>query len=161
MQLTQDQLQKKHEEVIEMYQEKCKKHTQMTNLYNLLKSRAMRSQIQTAASDSVSQTLQSLPRMDNSNTRVPMSGMNNFTSNGSRPMAPQSTRLTSRHFNALPSPEFQTLSNGAERLSRHQRSGGASSREKQGRLGIGLESMPPPKLPFAGKFSLAFLLKRL
>jgi E3 ubiquitin-protein ligase CCNP1IP1 len=161
MQLTQDQLQKKNEEVIEMYQEKCKKHTQMTNLYNLLKSRAMRSQIQTAASDSVSQTLQSLPRMDNNNTQVPMPGMNNFTSNGSRPMVPQSTRLTSRHFNALPSPGFQTLSSGAERLSRHQRSGGASSREKQGRLGIDLESMPPPKLPFAGKFSLYIHDKRL
>lgn len=150
MQLTQDQLQKKNEEVIEMYQEKCKKHTQMTNLYNLLKSRAMRSQIQTAASDSVSQTLQSLPRMNT--TRVPMPGTNNFTSNGSRPMVPQSTRLTSRHFNALPSPEFQTLGSGAERLSRHQRSGGARSREKQGRLGIDFDSMPPPTLPFVGKF---------
>ncbi|CRG83900.1 hypothetical protein PISL3812_01256 [Talaromyces islandicus] len=118
----------------------------MTNLYNLLKSRAMRSQIQTAASDSVSQALQSLPRTNN--TRVPMSGTNNFTSNGNRSMVPQSTRLTSRHFNALSSPEYQALGNGAERLSKHQRSGGASSREKQGRLGVDLESMPPPKLPF-------------
>lgn len=126
----------------------------MTNLYNLLKSRAMRSQIQTAASDSVSQTLQSLPRMNTNNTRVPMSGINSFPSNGSRPMVPQSTRLTSRHFNALPSPEFQTLSSGAERLSKHQRSGGSSSREKLGRLGKHLESMPPPKLPFGGKSCL-------
>ncbi|KAL1972952.1 hypothetical protein VTN31DRAFT_6494 [Thermomyces dupontii] len=52
MQLNQEQLQKKNDELIVMYQEKCRKHTQMTNLYNLLKSRAMKSQIKTAASDS-------------------------------------------------------------------------------------------------------------
>lgn len=150
MQLTQDQLQKKNEEVLEMYQEKCKKHSQMTSLYNLLKSRAMRSQVQTAASVSNPQTSQSLPQINANDTRVPMSGMNNFTGNGSRAMAPQSTRLT-RPFNALSSPGFQVLDNGAEHLSKHQRSGGANSRKRLGRLGNDPQPMPPPKLPFGGK----------
>jgi E3 ubiquitin-protein ligase CCNP1IP1 len=60
MQLSQEQLQKKNQELVEIYREKSKKHAQITNLYNLLKSRAMRSQIQTAASDSASQTIESL-----------------------------------------------------------------------------------------------------
>ncbi|KAH8696307.1 hypothetical protein BGW36DRAFT_397885 [Talaromyces proteolyticus] len=144
-QLAQDQVQKKNEELITMYQEKCKKHTQMINLYNLLKSRAMRSQIQTAASDSVSQALKSLPRT--SNTRVPMNGIDYLTGNDSRPIVSQTTRVTSRHFNALTSPE--TFTSGAEQLFKHQRSGGASSRKSRSGLGIDIEGMPPPKLPFS------------
>lgn len=57
MQTAQEQLQKKNQELFEMYREKSKKFTQITNLYNLLKSRAMKSQMQTAASDSVSRAL--------------------------------------------------------------------------------------------------------
>ncbi|KAK2746989.1 hypothetical protein FQN57_002561 [Myotisia sp. PD_48] len=60
LEITQDQLQKKNQELVGVYRDKCKKHAQMTNLYNLLKSRAMRSQIQTAVSDTVAQTLQTL-----------------------------------------------------------------------------------------------------
>lgn len=48
-----------------MYRDKCKKHAQMTNLYNLLKNRAIRSQIQTAVSDTVAQTLNSYGAVDN------------------------------------------------------------------------------------------------
>lgn len=50
---------KKNQELAELYREKSKKHMQITNLYNLLKSRVMRSQIQTAATDSVAHTLES------------------------------------------------------------------------------------------------------
>lgn len=56
MQEAQEQLQKKNQELADLYREKSKKLSQMTNLYNLLKARAMRSQMQNAASDTVSQT---------------------------------------------------------------------------------------------------------
>lgn len=125
MQLNQEQLQKKNDELIVMYQEKCRKHTQMTNLYNLLKSRAMKSQIKTAASDSVSRALSSIPR-----TRA----MNQ----GSKLTMPQSERVPSKYFS--PRQEHS----GVEQLFRHQRSGSAGSGadilwEKT--------SMPPPRLP--------------
>ncbi|OKL57511.1 hypothetical protein UA08_07247 [Talaromyces atroroseus] len=97
MQLTQDQLQKKIEELSSLYQDKCKKHTQMTNLYNLLKSQAMRSQIQTAASDSVSQTLKSLPHAS--------------AARPGGPMMPQTAMAASRHFNALSSTEKPPIRN--------------------------------------------------
>ncbi|KAI5286124.1 hypothetical protein KEM54_000042, partial [Ascosphaera aggregata] len=60
MQISQEQLLKKNQELVELYRDKSKKHAQVTNLYNILKSRAMRTQIQTAATDSISQTLDSL-----------------------------------------------------------------------------------------------------
>lgn len=60
LEISQQQLQKKNQELVEVYRDKCKKHTQITNMYNLLKSRAMRSQIQTAVSDSVEKTFQSM-----------------------------------------------------------------------------------------------------
>ncbi|KAL1971371.1 hypothetical protein VTN77DRAFT_323 [Rasamsonia byssochlamydoides] len=116
-----------------MYREKCKKHTQMTNLYNLLKSRAMRSQMQTAASDSVSHTLNSLPGTRNAEM---------LSMNHGRPVQQprQQMPTSSRHFNS-----YQTDQHGIEQLHRHQRSGSWSSR------GGGLAdatAMPPPKRPF-------------
>lgn len=65
----QEQLQKKNQELVNVYREKCKKHAQMTNLYNLLKNRAIRSQIQTAVSDTVAQTLNSYGTVDNDSQR--------------------------------------------------------------------------------------------
>ncbi|PCH02405.1 Hypothetical protein PENO1_038150 [Penicillium occitanis (nom. inval.)] len=141
MQLAQDQLQKKNDELITLYQEKCKKHTQMTNLYNLLKSRAMRSQIQTAASDSVSQTLKSLPHTTG-NARL----------NGS--LLPQTAMTASRHFDALPSTEKRSNKSSTERLFRHQRSGSASSKSKEDRFMADVGAMLPPQLPFSGMIPL-------
>jgi E3 ubiquitin-protein ligase CCNP1IP1 len=139
MQLAQDQLQKKNDELITLYQEKCKKHTQMTNLYNLLKSRAMRSQIQTAASDSVSQTLKALPQAT-TNARL----------NGS--LLPQTAMTASRHFDALSSTEKHAAKHSStDRLFRHQRSGSASSKSKEDRFMADVGAMPPPQLPFSGK----------
>lgn len=143
MQLAQDQLQKKNDELITLYQEKCKKHTQMTNLYNLLKSRAMRSQIQTAASDSVSHTLNSLPHATN-DTRL------------NRSLLPQTGMTASRHFDSLPSTEKRTNKSSTERLFRHQRSGSASSKRKEGRFMADVGAMPPPQLPLSGT-SLCFV----
>ncbi|KAE8555621.1 hypothetical protein EYB25_000319 [Talaromyces marneffei] len=136
MQQAQDQLQKKNDELIALYQEKCKKHTQMTNLYNLLKSRAMRSQIQTAASDSVSQTLKFLPQATN-NTRL------------NRSLVLQTAMTASRHFDALSSTEKRNGKNSTERLFRHQRSGSASSKSKEDPFMARVGAMPPPQLPFS------------
>jgi E3 ubiquitin-protein ligase CCNP1IP1 len=133
MQLNQEQLHKKNEELIVMYQEKCKKHTQMTNLYNLLKGRAMRSQIQTAASDSISHTLNSLAGTSKAHKLSLNPGSN-------------TNRQTSRHFNAIPRDQ-----NGTEQLLRHQRTGSSGSRN--GPLAE-LRRMPPPKLPFASGKSM-------
>ncbi|OXV10166.1 hypothetical protein Egran_02073 [Elaphomyces granulatus] len=60
MRLNQEQLHKKNHDLISMYKDKCKKFTQVSNLYNILKSRALRSQMETAASDSVANTINSL-----------------------------------------------------------------------------------------------------
>lgn len=140
MQLIQDQLQKKNEEIISLYQEKCKKHTQMTNLYNLLKSRAMRSQIQTAASDTVSQTLKSLPHASD----LRPGGL----------VMPQTAMATSRHFNALSTTEKPNFRNNKEQFFRNQRSGSASSKSKEDRLTVDSMGMPPPQLPFSGMIYL-------
>ncbi|KAJ5643439.1 uncharacterized protein N7484_005946 [Penicillium longicatenatum] len=43
LQAVQEQLQKKNQELVDLYREKSTKLTQMTNLYNILKARAMRS----------------------------------------------------------------------------------------------------------------------
>lgn len=109
----------------------------MTNLYNLLKSRAMRSQIQTAASDSVSQTLRSLPH-PTTNTRL----------NGS--LLPQTVMAESRHFDAVPSTEKRGVKHSTEKLFRHQRSGSASSKGKDDRFMADVGGMLPPELPFPG-----------
>lgn len=133
MQLNQEQLHKKNEELIAMYREKCKKHTQMTNLYNLLKSRAMRSQMQTAASDSVSHTLNSLPGTRNADM---------ISMNHGRPVH-QSRQMpsSSRHFSP-----YQEDQHGIEQLHRHQRSGSGSSRGGGGLANTA--AMAPPKRPF-------------
>jgi hypothetical protein len=116
-----------------MYREKCKKHTQMTNLYNLLKGRAMRSQMQTAASDSVSHALNSLPGTRNEEM---------ISMNRGRTGQQQSHHQTpsSRQFGS-----FRTDRHGIEQLHRHQRSGSGSSR---GGGGLVAAAMPPPKRPF-------------
>ena len=144
MQLIQDQLQKKNDELITLYQERCKKHTQMTNLYNLLKSRAMRSQIQTAASDSVSQTLKSLPHAENI---APLNGSS----------LPRTATTASRHFDALPLTDKRRVKNSStESLFRHQRSGSASSKSKEDRFMTDVGVMAP-QLPISGTKDLILI----
>ena len=110
MQLGQEQLHKKNQELVEMYREKSKKHTQVTNLYNLLKSRAMRSQIQSAASDSVNHTLESLSgsRVDSS---TPLPDLHH--SLASHTPIPRSNQHS----------QYPVDHNGIEQLHRHQKSG--------------------------------------
>lgn len=67
MQLNQEDLQKKTNELADALREKTRKYTQMQELYNKLKRRTLYSQVQTAASDAVDQTLRS-----NSSSRYPL-----------------------------------------------------------------------------------------
>ena len=128
MQTSQEQLQKKNQELFEMYREKSKKFTQITNLYNLLKSRAMKSQMQTAASDSVSRALDSIaPSRHQPSTSVP----NRSTSIPQDPQTPSSKQY------------YPVDQEGVEQLHRYQRSGTGSSKGRK-RNDI---SMPPPSRP--------------
>ncbi|ODH51443.1 hypothetical protein GX48_02501 [Paracoccidioides brasiliensis] len=125
MQIGQEQLQKKNHELVDIYREKCKKHAQVTNLYNLLKSRAMRPQIQTAASDSVTQVLESLGGGSKSNSS---------TEDLFRP-------LTSLATSPRRSPSrYPTTNMGIEQLHRHQRSGSRTATKN----GVDSAAMPPP-----------------
>ncbi|GCB20182.1 E3 ubiquitin-protein ligase CCNB1IP1 [Aspergillus awamori] len=131
METAQDQLRKKNQELVDMYREKCKKFTQMTNLYNILKSRAMRSQMQTAATDTVSQALDSLTASRNNPT-----GLVPGHSESSRP--PHTPM--SRQLNVYP-----VNQEGVEQIHRHQRSGTGSSKGNKQKTDIA--AMPPPSRP--------------
>ncbi|EDN08452.1 predicted protein [Histoplasma mississippiense (nom. inval.)] len=125
MQINQEQLQKKNYELVEIYRDKCKKHAQVTNLYNLLKNQAMRSQIQTAASDSVIQVLESLGGRANSG-----SGADDLF-RPSTSLAPSPRRSPAR---------YPTANSGIEQLHRHQRSGSGSITKNR----LDSAAMPPP-----------------
>jgi E3 ubiquitin-protein ligase CCNP1IP1 len=132
MQATHEQLQKKNQELVDLYRDKCKKFTQITNLYNLLKSRAMRSHLQTAASDSVAQALNSLGAKRNGPS----------TSASNRPLgaAILPPTLSSRQQNIFPVEQ-----EGVEQLHRHQRSGTGSSKGVRGvNKKADTAAMPPP-----------------
>jgi E3 ubiquitin-protein ligase CCNP1IP1 len=132
MQTTEEQLRKKNQELVDLYREKCKKFAQITNLYNLLKSRAMRSQMKTAASDTVSQTLNSL---GNSGNEPSVSGL-------SRPMGASRPPETPASRQGNPRPVNME---GVEQLHRHQRSGTGSS--KGAKQKVDAAAMPPPTVP--------------
>lgn len=123
MQNNQTQLHKKNQELIDLYRDKNRKYTQITNLYNILKSRAMRTQMQTAATDSVSRTLESLGPV-----------CRDKTTTGNTPDVPQTPRPS-----AYPAKE------GVEQLHRYQRSGTGSSKGAKGKRPVG--NMPPPTRP--------------
>ncbi|EAW06745.1 uncharacterized protein ACLA_084400 [Aspergillus clavatus NRRL 1] len=131
MQTTQDQLRKKNQELVDLYREKCKKFAQITNLYNLLKSRAMRSQMQTAASDTVSQALGSLATTANQPLPSGLSKSGNISRPPQTPLSRQSN-------------PFPINVEGVEQLHRHQRSGTGSSK------GVNQKAhnaaMPPPAI---------------
>lgn len=134
MQNTQDQLHKKNQELVDLYRDKSKKFTQITNLYNILKSRAMRSQMQTAASDSVSRTLNSLAPLRTGPSTTAAAAAASKPVEGSDP--PQTPRQQSM---------YPVSRDGVEQLHRYQRSGTGSSRGKQKRPEAA--AMPPPSRP--------------
>ncbi|KAJ5611238.1 cyclin [Penicillium lagena] len=133
MQVTQDELHKKNQDLAELYREKSKKLSQMANLYNLLKARAMRSEMQTAASDSVSQTLHSLDRSSRRALHpVPP---------GPPPMPTASSSVPRRPL----TPAYPVTTDGVEQLHRYQRSGtGSSKRVRTKDVDAAAVAMPPP-----------------
>lgn len=129
MQEAQEQLQKKNQELADLYREKSKKLSQMTNLYNLLKARAMRSQMQNAASDTVSQTLNTLSSRNGTVLPVPQPVLQG------KPTAPKPRTPKT--------PGYPMDPDGIERLHRYQRSGTGSSR-RAGKKTADAAAMPPP-----------------
>ncbi|OJJ37694.1 hypothetical protein ASPWEDRAFT_171161 [Aspergillus wentii DTO 134E9] len=132
LQTNQEQLRKKSQELVDMYREKSKKFTQINNLYNLLKSRAMKSQMQTAVSDSVSHTLNSL----GSSRNGPVTSVSNKPMVDLQPL--QTPAGNQRN-------EFPVNQEGVEQLHRYQRSGIGSS--KGAKTKADMVAMPPPRLP--------------
>ncbi|KAJ5559098.1 Zinc finger RING-type [Penicillium sp. DV-2018c] len=131
MQSAQEDLQRKNQELNDLYRDKNNKLSQMTNLYNLLKARAMRSRMQTAASDTVSQALSSLNVPPPPSVTVPLSDV--------------STKPTSATVHPK-TPTFPVNIDGVEQLHRHQRSGTGSS--KRAKTNTPREAaMPPPARP--------------
>lgn len=129
MQEAQEQLQKKNQELADLYRERSKKLSQMTNLYNLLKARAMRSQMQTAASDTVSQTLNTLSSANTTTQPMPQARPQ-YKPPASKPRTPKT-------------PSYPAGSDGVEQLHRFQRSGSGSSR-RTGKRAADAVAMPPP-----------------
>lgn len=68
LQIEKADLHKKNEELHRMYTEKTKKHQQTQHLYDTLKKRILMSQVQTAASDTVNRTVDSLTSTSHPNT---------------------------------------------------------------------------------------------
>jgi E3 ubiquitin-protein ligase CCNP1IP1 len=129
LQAAQEQLQKKNQELVDLYREKSKKLTQMTNLYNLLKARAMKSRMETAASENVSQTLNTI----SSRTGPTM------------PPAQSGTSMPNIQKARTPkTPSFPFSPEGVEQLHRYQRSGTGSSKMSRPQMGGGKSAMPPP-----------------
>ncbi|KAJ5894793.1 Zinc finger RING-type [Penicillium taxi] len=128
LQATQEQLQKKNQELIDLYRQKSKKLSQVTNLYNLLKARAMRSQMQTTASNTALETLQGISSRDGTATLIASANPSQMPAL----MKPRTPRA----------PSFPISPEGIERLHRHQRSGTGSSRGLKTSDAI---TMPPPK----------------
>lgn len=134
MQAAQEQLEKKNQELADLNREKGKKLSQMTNLYNLLKARAMRTEMQTAASDTVSQTLNNLSSRNS--TMVPT------IQNHARP-PPIPSKARSHRGRNPKTPSYPRSPEGVERLHRYQRSGTGSSRRAGEQNGSG--PMAPPE----------------
>ncbi|KAL3459448.1 hypothetical protein BJX64DRAFT_301283 [Aspergillus heterothallicus] len=130
MQTVQKQLRKKNQELVDMYREKSKKCSQITNLYNLVKSRAMRSQMQTAAASQAINTLD-LQRNDPAVLAVNPYGVS----------APPQTP------SAFQQRAFPVDPEGVEQLHRHQRSGTGSSKGQQAADAAAMP--PPPSRPLA------------
>ncbi|KAL4996109.1 hypothetical protein BDV10DRAFT_196193 [Aspergillus recurvatus] len=129
MQAAQEQLRKENQELADMYREKCKKFTQITHLYNVPKSQAMGSQMQTAAA---SQAISYIEAQAHHN--IP----GDLAIQSLRVSAPPQT-----------SPGYQQRLypvdlEGVEELHRHQRSGTGSSKGAKQNDAL---AIPPPNRP--------------
>ncbi|BCS20408.1 uncharacterized protein APUU_20840S [Aspergillus puulaauensis] len=130
-QTVQEQLRKKNQELADMYREKCKKFTQITHLYNVLKSRAMRSQMQNAA---VSQAFNDL--------EIPRNGPSSLVAQTHGAQVPPQTP------SAFQQRTYPLDLDGVEQLHRHQRSGTGSSKGTKQKSNP--TAMAPPSRPPVG-----------
>lgn len=105
----------------------------MTNLYNLLKARAMKSRMETAASENASQTLNNL-----SSRTGPI-----MPSAQAGPAQPRMSMPNIQKARTPKTPSFAFSPEGVEQLHRYQRSGTGSSRMSRPQMG-GNPMMPPP-----------------
>ena len=121
MQGVHEQLEKKNQELLDLNRERSKKLSQITNLYNLLKARAMRSQLENAASDTVSQTINTFT------TRAGPTVSNTHTTTTTHPQTPI----------------FPISPEGVEQLHRYQRSGTGSSKRAGKKTPGGTAMLPP------------------
>lgn len=128
LQAAQEQLQKKNQELVDLYHEKSTKLTQMTNLYNLLKARAMRSRMETAASETVSHALNTVSR------NLPVGSL---APSGPSQIATRSAPLPPK------TPSFPISPGGIEQLHRYQRSGTGSSRRNDTKISKPTGMLPP------------------
>lgn len=133
MQHAQEELEKKNHELADLYKDKSKKFNQITNLYNLLKTRSMKSQIQSAASDSVSQTLNSLSHIHDEPSVATLPQHQSLVN--PPPQTPSSGQPST----------YAALQDGVEQLHRYQRSGTGSSRGAKRKFDA--MAMPPPGRP--------------
>jgi E3 ubiquitin-protein ligase CCNP1IP1 len=123
-------LQQKNFELIEMYREKSKKQAQTQHLYDTLKKRVMTSQVQTAASDSVAQAINSISSIPRPQTY------------GDLPLQPSQTT------NFRP---VDHRSSDQYHRSHHSRSPSQCSRTAH--IESGTAAMPPPPGPLGGLHS--------
>lgn len=177
MKSNEEQLVKKNQELVDIYREKSKKYAQVTNLYNLLKSRAMRSQIKTAATDSVAHALEPYGRSNvNPVPTRPSAGRNNITSHttAAHGYVPHHRPITSLTGIPPGNPTYPTRQSPSlnqseiERLHRHQRSGNSSSagfHQRRGSLdGFGIPTPmagPINRAPGLGNGKLGVILHSL
>ncbi|CEJ58040.1 Putative XAP5 domain-containing protein [Penicillium brasilianum] len=133
LQTAQEQLEKKNQELVDLYREKSKKLAQMTNLYNLLKARAMKSRMETAASENASQTLNNLSSRTGPTMPPAQPG----------PAHPRMSMPNIQKARTPKTPSFDFSPEGVEQLHRYQRSGTGSSRMSRPQMG-GNPTMPPP-----------------
>ena len=125
----QKSLYQKNAELIDMYREKSKKHSQTQYLYDTLKKKVMQSQIQTAATNTVTQ-LQSIGGMTRAGTYNGGTRLSDKIKPGARRRKPINYTITNR--------------NGVEQLHHHQRSGSVSQNSTDA------IAMPPPQRSFGG-----------
>ena len=110
-----------------MYREKSKKHAQTQHLYDTLKKRILMSQVETAASDNVAQTLKTIAGVS---TRPGTFNGIGFSQSG---VHDTNTLPAKQRTHSIPVNE-----NGVEQLHRHQRQGSGSQTSGD------VAAMPPP-----------------
>ena len=135
LQIDQKTLQQKNVELVEMYRDKSKKQAQTQHLYDTLKKRVMTSQVQTAASDSVAQAINSMSSIPRPQT----------FEHSSFPQAPPANFRPDDQRGNIP---YQQVP--------HSRSPSQSSRNAHIEIEAG--GMPPPPGPLHGQHSRMYFI---